>query len=62
MTDIGPHFMTDIEAGSGVASSIILSVSRGFMFAGKRWWLLNDCMKMSSCGPGKSRVIFRAVV
>ena len=43
----GPQFMIDFEAGSGVTCSIIMAVSRGFMFAVKRWWLSIDCMKMS---------------
>jgi len=57
----GPQFMTDLEVGSSVTSSI-LAVSRGFMFAVKRQWLAIDCMRMSSCGSGRRRVTLRAVV
>jgi len=46
----GPQFMIDFETGFGVISSLILAVSKGFMFVVKRRWLSIDHMKMSSCG------------
>jgi len=57
----GPQFMIDFEAGSGVTSSRIMAVSKGFMFAVKRRWLSIDRMKMSSCGTGRRSVALRTV-
>ena len=56
----GPQFMIDIEVGSSVTSSLIMTV-RGFMFAVKRRWLSIDRMKISSCGSGWRRVTLRTV-
>lgn len=57
----GPQFMTALEAGSGVSSSV-LPVSRGFVFAVKRWWLSKFSMRTSSSSSGLRKVIVRAVV
>jgi len=58
----GPQLMIDFEVGSNGASSFIMAVSKGFMFAVKRRWLSIVVMEISSCGTDLGRVTLQAAM